>query len=365
MAEKPVVLVNHLYEPAGRITGVSSYLFSLLAALAARDNFTFALATNWRRDDLPPALRDSAIRVETLAMPASTPLNIARQTYALPRLIRRHGAAIEFNVNPVGGFVRNWPRVITLHDLYFDVMRGAYKARHVLWWKTFFALSRRAADRIICVSRQTKADLAHYYPSSAARAIVVHSAACLKPDGPVGAARKPYGMFVANVAPNKGADVLVAAMDSLKRRGASIDVVHVGRDDQGIIAAAQHRLATDAGPRALGPVDRGALADLYGGAAFLAFPSTCEGFGLPVIEAQSFGAPVIATDIAVLREVAGAGALYFREGDAEGMADHMQALIADPDLWRAMHAAALENVAGFSWDKAAGEVEGVFRQLVR
>ena len=365
MSEKTIVLVNHLYEPGGRITGVSNYLFSLLSALVERDNFTFALATNWRRDDLPPELRDSRLRVETFALPASTPLNIARQIRALPRLMRRHGAAIEFNVNPVGGFMRDWPRIITLHDLYFDVMRSAYKAHHVLWWRIFFALSHRAADRIICVSRQTKADLAHHHPSSAARAIVVHSAACLRPDGPVDAARKPYGIFVANVAPNKGADVLVAAMRCLKQRGVSLDILHVGRDDQGIIAAAQRRLGTDAGPRALGPVDRDALAELYRGARFLAFPSTREGFGLPVLEAQSFGAPVVATDIPVLREVAGAGALYFREGDAEGMANDMRALNDDADLWRHVHAAALANAAGFSWDKAASEIEGVLAQLLR
>jgi glycosyltransferase involved in cell wall biosynthesis len=329
----------------------------------ARDNFTFTLATNWRRDDLPPELRGSRLRVETLALPASTPLNIARQIRALPRLMRGHGAAIEYNVNPVGGFARDWPRVITLHDLYFDVMRSAYKAHHVFWWRIFFALSRRAADRIICVSRQTKADLARYHPSSAARAIVVHSAACLQPDRPIDAARGRYGMFVANVAPNKGADVLVAAMSALEQRGAGVDVLHVGRDDRGIIAAARRRLGTDAGPRALGPVDRDALADLYRGACFLAFPSTREGFGLPVLEAQSFGVPVVATDIPVLREVAGAGALYFHEGDAEGMAAHMHALVADADLWRGMHAAALANAAGFSWDKAASEIEAVFRQL--
>jgi len=57
------------------------------------------------------------------------------------------------------------------------------------------------------------------------------------------------------------------------------------------------------------------LAGLYKGAAALVYPSLTEGFGLPPLEAMRLGAPVIASDIEVFREVLGGGATFVRLGD--------------------------------------------------
>lgn len=363
MPVKPVILVNHLYEPKNRTTGISNYLFALLAALLQRGDFSYVLATNWDAAELPADLQRGDLRVETLNLPDSTPVNIARQTLLLPKLMRKYGAALEFNPNPVGGLAKTWPLVLTVHDLYFDVAPRQYKPHHLLWWRILFPCASRAAQRIICVSEQTRADLVRFHHACAGKAVVVLEAATLAPEEPVRARRKRHGLFVANVSPNKGGDILVEALDLLRRRSCPMEILHVGRDN-GVFTAAQARLGTSAGPRLLGKVDAGELAELYANALFLAFPSTYEGFGLPVLEAQAFGTPVIATDIPVLREVAGDGALYFRPADSVGLADHMATLAGDPGLWRRMHDAALRNAARFSWVRAAEETADIFREVL-
>ena len=85
---------------------------------------------------------------------------------------------------------------------------------------------------------------------------------------------------------------------------------------------------------------------------------------LPVIEAQTFGVPAIASDIPVLREVAGEGAMFFPTGDAAALAERIDALARDPARQRVLARAALENAARFSWDRAAGEVEAIFARAL-
>ena len=77
------------------------------------------------------------------------------------------------------------------------------------------------------------------------------------------------------------------------------------------------------------------LVPLYGGAEVLAFPSHFEGFGLPVVEAMACGTPVVASDVAALREVAGGAATLVPAGDEAALADALATFVGDADGARA------------------------------
>src|SRR5262245_55066511 len=124
---RPLILINHLLEPPDRISGVSSYLFALLAALLKRNDYRYLLATCWSPEALPQELRSSGLQVRQCPHVASMPLNVLRQMRLVRMLMRESGASLELNTNPVGCFRRSWPRVIVVHDLYFDVMPDRYK----------------------------------------------------------------------------------------------------------------------------------------------------------------------------------------------------------------------------------------------
>ena len=150
--DRPRILINHLLEPPGRISGVSRFLFALLEELVKRKDLQYVLATTWAADQLPVALTRSTLHVVTLPYYESIPHNVLMQMLNLRRMMRETGAVAEFNCNPVGCFWPTWPRVITVHDLYFDVTPQYYSRRHRLWWRIFFPLALGAASGVICVS---------------------------------------------------------------------------------------------------------------------------------------------------------------------------------------------------------------------
>ena len=105
------------------------------------------------------------------------------------------------------------------------------------------------------------------------------------------------------------------------------------------------------------------LAAAYVNATCLIVSSSHEGFCLPVLEAQSFGTPVICSDIPVLREVAGDGALFFGSGDAGGLASSLKSIFDDVDIRQRIALAAQRNAHRFSWAKAAAEVDALFAKF--
>jgi glycosyltransferase involved in cell wall biosynthesis len=156
-------------------------------------------------------------------------------------------------------------------------------------------------------------------------------------------------------------------MSALAKEGRRPLVLHVGSDDQGRFGgyASEAACNPEVLPTSLGRVTPERLSDLYASARYLVFPSHYEGFGLPVVEAQAHGLPVIASDIPVLREVAGDGAIFVPEGDHLALARAMKCLTDDDSLFFDLSERARINAARFSWDKAAQETSELLRQCIR
>ena len=116
---------------------------------------------------------------------------------------------------------------------------------------------------------------------------------------------------------------------------------------------------------ALGHVPDADLPALYRGAALFAYPSLYEGFGLPVLEAMTAGAPVLTSDVSSLPEVAGDAALYCDPLDEGSIRDGLERGLTDRAEAAALVRRGHERAALFSWDRFAAETLAVIEAAAR
>ena len=363
----PTIVVNHMLEPPGRVTGITRFLFAILAAMLDGGSGDIVLVTTWAAADLPLFLTASRLRVVTVPYYQQVPLNVAMQGPVIARLMKAHPAAVEFNPNPIGYFRGTWPRIITVHDLYLKLMPASYARRHQLTWNVLFPLSARAAHAIVVPSESTRQDLGRFHAAAFEKSIVVPEAPAFDLSSPLTAppVTGRYGLMVGNLSPNKNAAVVVEALARLEENGHRVPIVHIGRDENGLLDAAQKRVALKSPIVSMPGISDGALRSAYTNAAFFLNTSLHEGFCLPVVEAQSCGTPVIASNRSALPEVAGDGAILVDPLNAVDVAAAIELLWTDAAAAGRLRDLGYANVARFSWANAARQVLDTITRISR
>jgi glycosyltransferase involved in cell wall biosynthesis len=176
----------------------------------------------------------------------------------------------------------------------------------------------------------------------------------LAPPPPCAAAPRsgpPYFVFVGALEPRKAPEVLTDGFQRARARGLEAELVVAG----------EGRLPVEGpGIRRLGRVDD--LGALYAGARAVVLPSWLEGFGLTPVEGLAAGAPAIVSDLPVLREVLGDGALYVPPGDAGALAEALLRVEREPALRERLLAAGRAAIAGLSWAETARRTRAVLAE---
>lgn len=115
--------------------------------------------------------------------------------------------------------------------------------------------------------------------------------------------------------------------------------------------------------RLLGRVDNDDLVALYNAARLFVYPSLAEGFGLPVVEAMSCGAPVVTSNRSSLAEVAADAARLVDPEDIGDIRRALEDLLGDPAERSRLVARGVERAAEFSWRNTAREVLDLYREI--
>ena len=170
-----------------------------------------------------------------------------------------------------------------------------------------------------------------------------------------GSSKKQPGVILAVsvMAAWKGIDVLVEALARMHRQGSRAKLRLVGPwpDPQYEKLVRQQIARAQLEPfvSITGRVSKEELYRHYAEAWVFCLMSRCESFGIPAVEAQAFGTPVVGATGCAMPEVCGAGGEYAPPGDPEQTAELLARLLDDRQHWDPMAERARENAARFRW----------------
>jgi glycosyltransferase involved in cell wall biosynthesis len=279
----------------------------------------------------------------------------------LPRLLRKTGAALVHGPDSFLPLRRACPGVLTVHDLVFEAMPRDMSFKTATKYRWLASRSARSAERVICPSEFTAADVERRYGVPRERIRVIPEAPAL-PEGSAEPPPGPYILAAGALRPKKNLGVLVKAFRELYGQGLPHRLILAGADAGS--GGELHRLAAATPVEITGFVDDERLDALLRGAEALVVPSLYEGFGLVVLEAMARGCPVILARAGALPETGGEAALYFDPHDPAELAEVMVGLCSDPSERRRLAAAGRQRAASFSWAAAAVATVEVYRELL-
>jgi glycosyltransferase involved in cell wall biosynthesis len=264
-------------------------------------------------------------------------------------------------------------RVVTIHDLVWKHAGETMRPLSRLLDSTLMPDAVRLADRIMAVSRSTADDVEAEFPEARGKVRVVYPGvtALSAPADPgvlreLGV-RQPYFLFVGTLEPRKNLRRLLGAYARLPQavRSAHQFVIAGGKGWGGVdVPDLLTQMGLMGQVLVTGYVTDGQLSTLYANARFLAMPSLYEGFGFPLIEAMSFGVPVVTADISSLPEVAGEAGVLVNPRDEAAIANGLLRLLTDDALHAELAGKARANAARFTWRAAAQSALQVFAEAV-
>lgn len=264
------------------------------------------------------------------------------------------------------------PTVVTVHDLSYFYYPEEFLKKDLYKLENWTKYSVRKAEKVIAVSKSTKKDLMTYYEVPEKKIEVVYNGfekLVPKKLQPTHYKLQPqkYILFVGTLQPRKNLLTLIKAYALFHRKHKDMKLVIVGKrgwmyHEIYKIVEKLH-LTKDVVFTGYAPDET--VVDLYKNAFCFVAPSYYEGFGIPTLEAMSFGTPVISSNTASLPEVGGPAALYFNPFEEKELLHHLETLLKDHDLRNKLIEKGYERVRHFSWEKCAQQTLEVLRKTAK
>jgi glycosyltransferase involved in cell wall biosynthesis len=266
--------------------------------------------------------------------------------------------------------------VVTIHGLEYEFCPGAYSFWARLYMRCSIKNSCRWAKAIIAVSENTKKDLMRLYKVPEEKIEVIYEGYDSNFQFPISNFQsisndkfsKPYLLFVGRLEERKN---IIGIIEAYKILVEKYNVPHAlilaGAPGYGYnfiklkirnylkIKNLKLKIIE------LGYIDEAQKWQLLSGAEIFLFPTLYEGFGIPILEAQSVGVPVVAGNNSSSKEIAENSSILVDPSNAEKIADAAYELISDKALRDDIIQKGYENVQRFNWEKCAEEIAKILK----
>lgn len=301
-----------------------------------------------------------------------------RYTFEIPLLIAKDKPDV-FHFQYHGPFFCNCPMVNTVHDISYERLPEYFTLNDRVRMRLLCPYFMKRSSKILTVSNFSRKEIIERYHINEDKVITTYNGVDrslfyhdtigddtekLKLHG----IQDPYLLFVGSLQPRKNIEGLLTALATgVIAKHPDLKMVIVG--PQGWLAGgidkicAQYPLLNDM-VVFTGRVDDATLRLLYNNCAIVTYIPFYEGFGLPVLEAMSCGAPVITSNVTSLPEVGGDAVRYVDPRDISGIAGSICEMVSDLSLRKSMAEKGLKQAMNFSWDETARKTCLVFEELI-
>lgn len=350
--------INALYLIPGGVGGTEIYLRSLIRALRELDSpHQFTVFTNREtQSDLIPQHPNWIVR-QTGVRATNRPARLLYEQAVLP--LQCVGLDVLFSPGFTAPALAPCPTVTTIHDLQHLRHPEYFRWFELPFWRYFVWQAIRTSGRLIAVSDATRSDvLANYSISEQRISVAWHGA-----DGDFSEIRRrregrpvePFVLCPSTTHAHKNHERLLRVFrrfrDSHPGWGLLLTGVR-GFADESVRDVIEHS-ESDSGVRCLGWLPRQELYDCFEKASAIIYPTTFEGFGLPVLEGLAAGVPTACSDIEPLRTIAGDAAVLFDPLSEDSMLDALERTTTDQALRARLSRSGPLQASQFTWRRCA------------
>jgi glycosyltransferase involved in cell wall biosynthesis len=288
------------------------------------------------------------------------------------------GLSLEIRKNPVDvfftpshsiPFIHPKNSIVTIHGLEFKYFPKCYSAKERLFLELNTLLSIKWSKKIIVPSENTKKDLMKFYRVNPEKIkVVYHGVRSIKyqVSSIKHSNKKTFNiLFIGRLEKRKNLVNLIRAFDiskkSYKLQAISYKLVLAGKEGFGFEDIKKAILESPYKNDIIltGYVSKLEKEKLYNSADIFVAPSLYEGFGLPILEAMSYGVPVICSNNSSLPEIAGNAGLLVDPNNIEKIAKTIKRVLDNADFREEMIKRGFKNAKKFSWEKCARETMDV------
>ncbi len=374
--------VNALYLIPGGVGGTEIYLRNLLAALARIDrrNQYFVFTNRETGPELCPPQAGN-FEIQPGGVPARfRPARLIWEQTVLPVQASKLELDVMFSPGFTSPLVCRGAGVAVIHDLQHRKQPANFGALERRAWDLSVWISVKRSRRIITVSESSRRDIIEAYGVDPECVRIVRHG--VEPDfidlmdndrygedllRKAGVPECRYLLAVSTVHPHKNWQRLLEAYAHVTREGRGEHLVIAGLAGKAWQEVKNRLLDAELADRVhlLGWQPREVLLALFRHAQALVFPSTFEGFGMPVLEAMAAGIPVVCSDIPPLREIADGAGHFFDPTSSPALADALREMFADKALREQFVQRGIEKAKHFTWTRSAEETLAVLLEAAR
>lgn len=253
-------------------------------------------------------------------------------------------------------------KAVTLHDIAYGRFPQTFDWKFRLFYTLLIPNILRYSERIFTVSEFSKGEIETFYGVEKSKISVIYNAV-----NPLFAPRvkeqdEKYILAVSSLNTQKNFHSLIKAFNLLSI--ANIQLYLVGSINRNF-AALELLEEIEGNPNIVfkGRVDDDELITLYSNALCFVYPSFYEGFGIPPLEAQACGCPVVCSHAASLPEVGGESVVYCDPYCVEDIASKIKMVLDDEGLQNTLRDKGFENIQRFSWEVSAKKMSNVLKEL--